>query len=297
VKERHAEEERNRYHSTKTAQQAADVDGVIKGMKKMRAKRDQRYDHSKYLREHGAELLRGGRVEVDGDCCDNCRRKNFSSDPRYALEFEVALNTEIRANTLAKAKPKNRHTPVMEYSLCQECVRFLKKPDNFAVMTACQKDRMLDWKNTWPSFMWDLLSSPHNWREHPKKQWGMICASMRPYWVNAIGTIKKNEAFIYTGCDLQIPEPYFVDRILDVDKHQANIDCYHLKSMIAELNSVKPSLIPDVVCPWGCTEFCFQGKHFHLGLIIQHQLRKVVLKFPRSKWYEKLHLVESSHKD
>jgi hypothetical protein len=122
-------------------------------------------------------------------------------------------------------KPKNRHTPEIEYLLCQECVWFLKKPDNYAVMTACQKDRMLDWKNTWPSFMWDLLSSPHNRREHPKKWWRMICASMRPYWVDAIGTIKKNGAFIYAGCDLQVMEPYFVDCTLDVDKHQANIDC------------------------------------------------------------------------
>jgi len=95
VKERHAENMRNTRHSTKVAHQAADVDGVIKGTKKKRAKRDQRYDHSKYLREHGAELLHGGRVEVDGDCCDNCRRKNFSSDPRYTLEFEVVSNTKI----------------------------------------------------------------------------------------------------------------------------------------------------------------------------------------------------------
>jgi hypothetical protein len=34
VKERHAEEKRNQYHSTKTAQQAVDVDGVIKATKK-----------------------------------------------------------------------------------------------------------------------------------------------------------------------------------------------------------------------------------------------------------------------
>jgi hypothetical protein len=118
----------------------------------------------------------------------------------------------------------------------------------------------------------------------------MICASIRPYWVDAIGTIKKNGAFIYARCDIQVPEPYFVNRTLDVDKHRANIYCYDLKSMIAELNSAKPSLIPDVLCPWGCTEFCFQAKHFHLGLIIQHHLRKVVLKFPRSKWYKKVAL-------
>ncbi len=95
VKERHVKNMRNTRHSTKTAQQAVDVDGVIKATKKKRADEFRKYDHSNNLREHGAELLRGGRGEVDGDCCDNCRRKNFSSDPRYTLEFEGVSNTEI----------------------------------------------------------------------------------------------------------------------------------------------------------------------------------------------------------
>ncbi len=95
VKDRCAEKKRNIFHSTKAAQQAADVDGVIKAMKKKRADKFREYDYSKYLLEQGAELLRGGRAEVDGDCCDNSRPKNFSSDPRYALEFKVVLNTKI----------------------------------------------------------------------------------------------------------------------------------------------------------------------------------------------------------
>ncbi len=73
VKERCAKNKRNKCHSTKAAQQAADVDGVIEAMKKKHADKFRRYDYSKYLRENGAELLRGGRAEVDGDCCDNCR--------------------------------------------------------------------------------------------------------------------------------------------------------------------------------------------------------------------------------
>ena len=102
VKKRHAKNMRNTRHSTKVAHQAADVDGIIEATKKKRAKRDQRYDHSKYLQEHGAELLRGGRAEVNGDCCDNCRRKNFSSDPRYALEFEVVSSNHTRQGEAKK---------------------------------------------------------------------------------------------------------------------------------------------------------------------------------------------------
>ena len=58
--------------------------------------------------------------------------------------------------------------PDIAYSLCQECVRFLEKPDNYSVMTQGEKNQMLDWKNTWPSFMWDLLSSPRNFEEDAK---------------------------------------------------------------------------------------------------------------------------------
>jgi len=95
MKERRVDNQRNTRHSTKTAKQAADVDGIVQATKKKRADKFRKYDHSKYLREHGAELMRGGRTEVDGNCCDNCRRKNFSSDPRFALEFEAVSNTEI----------------------------------------------------------------------------------------------------------------------------------------------------------------------------------------------------------
>ena len=95
VKERLVENQRNTRHSTKAAQQAAVVNGIVQATKKKRADKFRQYDHSKYLREHGAELLRGGRAEVDGDCCDNCHWKNFSSNLRYALEFKDVLNTEI----------------------------------------------------------------------------------------------------------------------------------------------------------------------------------------------------------
>ena len=73
VKERDANNKRNTRHSTKAAHQAADVDGVIEETKKKSADKFRKYDYLKYLRENGAELLRGGRVEVDGNCCDNCR--------------------------------------------------------------------------------------------------------------------------------------------------------------------------------------------------------------------------------
>jgi septal ring factor EnvC (AmiA/AmiB activator) len=46
VKERLVENQRNKRHSTKTAQLAADVDGVIEATKKKRANKKQRYQES-----------------------------------------------------------------------------------------------------------------------------------------------------------------------------------------------------------------------------------------------------------
>jgi hypothetical protein len=95
VKERDADNKRNTCHSTKAAQQASDLDKVIEATKKKRADKFREYDYSKYLQENRAELLRRGRAEVDGNCCDNCCQKNFSSDLRYAMEFKDVLNTKI----------------------------------------------------------------------------------------------------------------------------------------------------------------------------------------------------------
>ena len=104
------------------------------------------------------------------------------SNPTYALEFKVLWNTNIQDNKLAKVKPKSKRSTVdIPYSLCQECVGFLKKLENYLVMTSGEKDRMLNWRNIWPCFMWDLLRSPKIWMWIQRKggiwyahQWGHI---------------------------------------------------------------------------------------------------------------------------
>jgi hypothetical protein len=167
---------------------------------------------------------------------------------------------------------------------------------------------MFDWKNIWPSFLWDILSGcnasdnvPYHQIEGAETLWRMICASMREYWVEAIGIIqyryRDNIIKPYDGCTLDHPKPFFVDRTMDVDKFWNNIHSLDLKRMLVELNLEKTSLIPDVLCPWGCTEFCFEAGHTNLGILIQHHLRKVVLNFPTAQWYRKMHFVESSRND
>ena len=56
-------------------------------------------------------------------------------------------------------------------------------------------------------------------------------------------------------------------------------------------------MLPNVLCPWGCSEFCFRAEKFNLGIIIQRHLTKVQLNFPFSSWYERVALFDSARMD
>ena len=53
-------------------------------------------------------------------------------------------------------------------------------------------------------------------------------------------------------------------------------------------------MLPNVLCPWGCSEFCFRAEKFNLGIIIQRHLTKVQLNFPFSHWYKRVALFDSA---
>ena len=56
-------------------------------------------------------------------------------------------------------------------------------------------------------------------------------------------------------------------------------------------------MLPDTLCPWGCTGFCFRTSHCNPALLIQHHLRKDVLNMPHSSMYADLFTVETSRQD
>jgi len=95
------------------------------------------------------------------------------------------------------------------------------------------------------------------------------------------------------------PPSYFTDNTEEVDGFWGDIKSYELKRLLSRLKSQfnKPCMIPDVLCPWGCTKFCHRAEHCNLGLIIQHHLRKVELNMPTAEYYRKLYRVETSRLD
>jgi len=56
-------------------------------------------------------------------------------------------------------------------------------------------------------------------------------------------------------------------------------------------------IVPDVLCPWGCSEFSFHGNPFELAVFIQHHLRKVVLNVHSTNIYKLVKIIQSSRDD
>ena len=57
--------------------------------------------------------------------------------------------------------------------------------------------------------------------------------------------------------------------------------------------------MPDVLCPWECTEFLRQAHAcpFSFPIFVQHHLRDVTLNLPSADYSNKPHLVETSRLD
>ena len=98
--------------------------------------------------------------------------------------------------------------------------------------------------------------------------------------------VMKNE--IYSDCTVDKPPSFFVDRSVRIHEFTADIKTHTLMQFMHALSfgpGQKPFILPDVLCPWRCTEFCFQARPHNLGMFVQHHLRKVVLNLPDRKWY------------
>ena len=100
---------------------------------------------------------------------------------------------------------------------------------------------------------------------------------MRGYWVEEIsrqypdGThvyLNSNSnsedlCHAYDGCSIDEPQPFFKDRTIEIDEFNSDIQSFDLKRLMNALDSgsLLSKIIPNVQCPWGCSEFCFKAAH------------------------------------
>lgn len=167
------------------------------------------------------------------------------------------------------------------------------------------------WSKLWPSFYWDILvgsdtdSGAAFHQVYPGKHlWRFIPHSIRRYWLDE--DIFGPEGAYY-GCSEHLPPSYFRDRTFDLNDFVSNINLYTSRgflqaldpSRLADPNGEDPKqfLLPDVLCPWGCGEYCHRAIPFDPSLLIQRHLSTVQLNLSPSNGHDKLFLVENSRLD
>ena len=74
------------------------------------------------------------------------------------------------------------------------------------------------------------------------------------------------------------------------------LDPYRLSDEDVPVDYVS-NILPNVLCPWGCSEFCFRAKMWSPIYIVQEQLPKVVLNFLRTRYYRDMFTSETSRVD
>ena len=161
----------------------------------------------------------------------------------------------------------------IDYNLCGECYNFL----------FCKEKSS---KNTWPGFLWRLLSAGHKpsfgsyYYYHEvysgEHLWRAIPLTMRAWWLDAVRSINYHSEYPYANCDLTTPPSVFEDRSNDLHEFQCDLDSGDQARLVKALNN-ENVMMPNVLCPFGCSEYCRKAQYAHWELILQRYLPKVVL--------------------
>ena len=202
---------------------------------------------------------------------------------KFSLNFVLVSSANIQKLKLLRyVKATNGH--VKNYTLCRQCANFLCK-GGLGVLDQ-ELNKRKKWQNTWAAFFRDLLfgaqktnnvkfydvySGPYLWKFVPKEA--------RMYWIHAIRDVFHIDGSrVYKGCTVDEPAPYFVDQTSTIDDFWGDIKSYSLKRWLKALSFDKlvmgnperkePIVVPNVLCPWDCSEFCFCAEKMNLGIII-----------------------------
>ena len=225
-----------------------------------------------------------------------------NDDSKYRLCFRTIESNEIARQKLCILK-SSRNFSIATYTVCKQCYCYLKKEEGNTVVENAKRK---NWENTWPSFYRDLLFGKQKTDGRQfhdicgaSKLWQLVPETIRPFWKNRLETFEMNGVKPYALCIEESTPSVFDDRTDDIDFFWSSIKSYQLVSWLAAFSCKReqPIALPNVLCPWGCSEFCFRAKPYNAAIVIQHYLSEVQLNFPDSKWYKILYVMESSRLD
>ena len=96
--------------------------------------------------------------------------------------------------------------------------------------------------------------------------WKLIPYKWRHWWLPSVRNLVT-----FRNVSVNHPAPIFEDRTESLKEWNASIESGSLGRLIKACNTI---LIPTILCPWGCTEYCHQHGTFHVDILFQHMMRK-----------------------
>lgn len=259
--------------------------------------------------------------------CQNCLRMQIPGidlTSPYYLTFVSVPGNNVRKcrsalRTIGQKESRMRRRNV--YNLCLQCSHYLDKSN------ISQNKTYKEWKNTYPAFLWNMLSGKdvvtnlyHHQVYSGSELWQMIPKTFRRYWLHVLNGEGTSKAYLeglrrlelnwmdpqsYEGCNLGCPVPHFVDRTNEINSFESDVKSYELSRLLRAMNwsadcnaSITDSMIlPSVACPWGCSEFPWRTTQSNYALLMQKYLRKIHLTMPSNDYYQRMYAVETSRDD
>lgn len=148
-------------------------------------------------------------IQEQNSTCENCNRKNPTGENSDMAPYKLVFRSH-QENLLIKRK-RFRFVAVDNASddlvvLCLECSNYLTNHDNKVARS---------FNNTWPSFIWSLLSDRDVLDVYGQYMWRFVPEKWRYWWIDSL-----NESDLLVGVTIDVPVPIFKDITSDISDIQ-----------------------------------------------------------------------------
>lgn len=118
--------------------------------------------------------------------------------------------------------------------------------------------------------------------------------SMRSWWLDSVRSINRHGDFIFSSVTVDEPPAYFTDRTVEFSDYNNKMESEKFGDFTHALRNQKINL-PNVYCPFQCTEYCEKCDHAHWDVIVQYALKMTPIPLSKTKRSENFRNFEHMH--
>ena len=201
--------------------------------------------------------------------CQNCNRRQsqyllnrYGEESEYSIDFRHCSSDEIRSRRSFKNVTRSTRA-VVQYTLCSQCAEHLVSENNTTAKLCI---------NTWPGFIWFLLKDEDIHSNYGSSIWRFIPSQWRYWWIDEA---KACFPHIFNSVSIESPSPIFIDKTMEIKEWNDDVNSYLLPRLASSCNK---HLMPNIMCPWGCSEFNHKCGHISMDIVFQRYLQRCLLK-------------------